>query len=658
MNLRERRTTRTARSGSVLIRGFALALSWLACTDSGAEDRIGDFVLESSRIQDIVEPGAESMSTRRGIRYITDELVIDQFTRYSGRDPIYIFVDRLHLQDCLFLDYDDPSMGEAYQMRPPAHSCAAVERLLERRTPPILIDDNSPEVIKKVYTRVHLVARELTCEDGKYLYIDASQKSSATRADGGIRYLVGGPNGAHSCIKFIGDDSSREQTYVRRYAQPRNLPKKMLVPASYAVTYALHRVVQGMQVAKATGDWLTFAKLNQRMVSLGRIEKKDRSDEHSDRFTTLIAQAGEIAESVGYRQLYQTLSISVLESPTRVDVVFDLDEMRAFAVPSWLFVNPTRNEAGSYYLGALEFDPVNANELTLVVDTVFGVDPLVEQALKRHLVELGWEYGGVSFSWAVRDMVVDLVDGNGQRPVIVPKADGSGAMVKFFLRDPVPNSTIFLLSKESGIPVSFNAVWQSVEHAQTASFSLGRASEGTVHQVDGELRNMLPVHQTVKYVLEDGVVHPLELQLSGFDVYPLTKDVELLDGAVITVPFGSDQIPHLFKLSTRYSTVTSLKVQNLLGAHDALDESLDHVSVEISVFADGDLEYTKGPYRLAPISADGSEATISFISRAARPSFRVRATANYSGGSSLALSEINQSSNIVKLTEDLLPSIQ
>jgi len=623
-----------------------------------AEDTIGDFTLASSRIKQIVEPRSTSFAVRSGVRYITDHVEIDTFARYYGSQQsswiLYMFADSVHLGDCLFLDFDLPSLGDGDSMETPS-SCEALDKLSKNRrfhrqfpTGGVSINQGS----------VNLVIRNLTCEPGKYLYVDASRPVRDGRGGGRFRYLINESAEPSSCLKIVGDEGISERTNVISFSSRQELGRAMNQGASFATVYALYRVMIGIEKATATKDGRELAKLAKK---IGELATVDVVSEHQGRFGQLLRSANETIDSIGNWHGAERLTVSRLGSPTTAEVVYDLKSITAHTIPNRLLVVPSGDQQGKRFVGALEFDPSNAEEIGLVVDTVFGIDPYIDQEIQKQLEGNGWSYGGATTSWSLSEFAIDIVDYKGRPPVIVPKADGTGATLKFYLRDPVPNSLMLILSSEKGIPLRFKARWPSgsVEE-RTVAFSLARMSELPFGQSNSDITNLYPVAQNIEYLGDGAGLTPLQNKI----VVAANGQHALSDGTYVPVmgvfsdAFTSNKIPSLFRLTTQNATVSSIRVQNLLGTNEQLDESLDHVEIKVSLLVDGEVEYSKGPYRLAPVTADGSEVTISFISEATDRVFLVESTAMYSGGSRLDLKPIRQESNVVKITANLLPPIQ
>ena len=353
--------------------------------------------------------------------------------------------------------------------------------------------------------------------------------------------------------------------------------------------------------------------------------------------------------------------------PRKLPVFTEGRNLEARLAPTGALIQPKEVD-GRRVAGVMTFDPEKPKEMDLVLRVKLTVDPVLEARAARKLEERGEDYGGVFSAWELSPQPIEakgILDSE-----IQVNPSQTGARIRLTLDPDLSTLVLANLSDRAGLPLELD--WQYAED---------KNKEGTLEQGVSLLRRIDPEieldHEGRATNTGDKELTVGYLQLAEDRFELFTEGQEVPPGETVELPvpdavdlrearvpaeaveytgtdpyrFGRD-----FQVVNGEGVVETISVANRLGHDERRGGGLEYVEIDLQ-YRNGE-GAKAGPYELAPVGARGDEIEVSFVKTG--PGTReveVSGTAYYEGGSRQTLEPTTFSTLSIKITEDLLPTL-
>lgn len=441
------------------------------------------------------------------------------------------------------------------------------------------------------------------------------------------------------------------------------LPEAIADVHEAEITESRAEAVRALRRAGALIDSSRFPVVRAELAREDGLDAEAAYDTYHDRMRELRELTRDLEDTLWE----DTVSVEMPGGiPRELRVFTEGGNLEARLAPTGALIQPKEVD-GRRVAGVMTFDPENPNEMDLVLRVELTVDPLLEARAARKLEERGEDYGGVFSNWELSPRPIEA------QGVLDSEIDmfssKRGARIRLTLDPDLSTLVLADLSDRAGLPLKLDwryAEDQDQEGTLDVAVSLLRRVDPEIElDREGRVANTGDTELTVGYVqladdrfepFSDGVTVP-----PGETVeLPVSDAVDLREARVPAEAVeytGTDpyRFGQEFQVVNGEGVVETISVANRLGHDPRRGGGLKYVEIDLE-YRNGGEGTSVGPYRLAPVGADGDQVQVSFVKTG--PGTReveVSGTAYYEGGSRQTLDPATFDTLSIKITEEMLP---
>ena len=330
--------------------------------------------------------------------------------------------------------------------------------------------------------------------------------------------------------------------------------------------------------------------------------------------------------------------------------------------PTDVLVQP-RHLEGRDTLGMLQFNPDNPNQVVLHFDAELRVDPLLEQRIREKIVAEHQEYGGMFTNWTLKAKVLPLA---GMVDEHVEMVAGNKLNVTLTLSTHTLAVVLLKLTSPGGIPIELEYAYREKPEiaGQITGLSLSLARQNTtpVKVKSDSLVNDYNKPVIVDYLQSGANFHlfhsPLILPPGETKVstIPPKGSWKVPAEAISYERLDPTHVHEYFATVNDDQFLDRIVIKNLLKFDERRGGAFESVEITVQYFNEEKSEEVG--VELTSSKGKGSEETFSFMHRPEnKRKIIISGTAFFEGESTQTIKPVEFTSNVIRITDELLPPI-